>query len=89
MVDVNGLKVLSCVFWNDVLCSFRKSESFGIMERCFTCRHHERFLFAMADQDEKEAYEVDELHELSRVHESGEMSDEEFRKRYFEITNRG
>ena len=88
MVDVNKSKVLSCVFWVDVLCSYRKFEGFGIMERCFTCCHHDRFMAAMALKDEKEAYEIDELHELSRVHESGEISDEEFRKRYFEITNR-
>jgi len=42
----------------------------------------------MEKEDEKEAYEVEELQELSRVHASGEISDEEFRKRYFEITMR-
>ena len=49
----NASKVLSCGFWNDVLCSYRKSEKFGVMDRCLKCRHYERFLRAMAEEDEK------------------------------------
>ena len=56
MVDV-----LSCVFYDDFLCSFRKSKKFGVMGRCLKCSHYERFLRVMADEDEKVMDEIDRM----------------------------
>ena len=61
MVDVNGSKVLSCVFFDDVLCSYRKYDGFGIMDRCFKCRHFFRFMREMAEEDERVMNEIEEL----------------------------
>ena len=47
-------KVLSCLFWKDVLCSFRKSENFGFMDRCLKCSHYLRFLRLMHALDMKD-----------------------------------
>ena len=60
MVDVKP-KILSCVFSDDVLCSFRKTEGFGIMDRCLKCRHYEEFLRVMAEEDEKVMDEIDRM----------------------------
>jgi len=54
-------KVLSCVFWSDVLCSFRKSEQFAIMERCLRCPHLARFEREMGEEDEREMDEIDKI----------------------------
>lgn len=45
--------VLKCVFWDDVLCSFRKSEKFTVMNRCFSCPHYLRFMREMDDEDRR------------------------------------
>jgi hypothetical protein len=47
-------KVLPCAFLTDVLCSFRKSEEFGIMDRCLKCKHYLRFMAEMQAAEEKE-----------------------------------
>jgi len=57
-----GLKVLPCAFLPDVLCSFRKSEKFGIMDRCFKCSHYLRFMCEMDEEDERVMDEIDEIH---------------------------
>ena len=49
----NVSKLFSCVFFKDVLCSFRKYESSGIMDRCFRCRHFERFMREKAEEEEE------------------------------------
>ena len=54
-------KLLSCFFLIDVLCSFRKSEKFGLMDRCLKCRHYLRFLREMAEEDEKVMDEIDRM----------------------------
>ena len=54
-------KVLSCMFLDDVLCSFRKSEKFGVMDRCMKCRHYEEFLREMDEEDEKVMDEIDRM----------------------------
>jgi len=59
MVDVKS-KPLSCLFLLDVLCSFRKTEGFGIMDRCLKCKHYEEFLRVMDEEDEKVMDEIDE-----------------------------
>ena len=55
------MKCLPCVFDDDVLCSYRKSEKFGIMDRCLKCRHYEEFLRVMAEEDEKVMDEIDRM----------------------------
>ena len=53
--------LLSCLFWLDVLCSFRKYEKFGIMDRCLDCVHYKRFLREMDKEDQKVMDEIDEI----------------------------
>jgi hypothetical protein len=62
MVDVKSLKVLSCVFFDDVLCSFRKSVKFVVMARCFNCREYKRFMQEMEEEDRKIDAEIEEVH---------------------------
>ena len=52
MVSVEK-KLLFCFFLPNVLCGFRKSEKFGIMDRCLKCEHYARFLKEMAEEDEE------------------------------------
>ena len=54
-------KLLSCVFLADVLCSFRKSEHFGVMSRCLKCSHYARFVREMAEEEEEFWDEVDKI----------------------------
>lgn len=54
-------KLLSCLFLSDVLCSFRKSEHFAIMNRCLKCRHFYRFNREMDEEDEKVMGEIDRI----------------------------
>jgi hypothetical protein len=61
LVDENGLKVLSCVFLNDVLCSYRKDVKFGVMARCFKCPYFRRFEREMDVEDERVMDEIDEI----------------------------
>ena len=78
-------KPLSCLFLLDVLCSFRKSEKiFGIMDRCLKCRHYHEFLRIMAEEDEKEKAEIEELEKLHVRYLRGEVGEVELRRRFFE-----
>jgi hypothetical protein len=52
--------VLKCAFLDDVVCSYRKDEKFGIMNRCFKCPHYLRFEREMAEEEERFFDEVDE-----------------------------
>jgi len=54
-------KLFSCFFLLDVLCSFRKGERFGVMDRCMKCSHYFRFLRVMAEEDEKVMDEIDRM----------------------------
>ena len=56
-------KLLSCMFLDDVLCSFRKSEKSGIMNRCLKCPHHRRFNQEMLEEDERVMDEIDKIRE--------------------------
>lgn len=47
-----SMKVLSCVFFDDVLCSYHKGEKFTVMDRCLKCRHYRRFERMMAEEEE-------------------------------------
>ena len=52
-------KLLSCVWLDDVLCSFRKSEKVKIMNRCWKCEQYKRFLREMEEEDERDMEEID------------------------------
>ena len=54
-------KVLSCLFLRDVLCSFRRTENLGVMDRCLKCKHYFRFLHIMHEQDMKVWDEIEEM----------------------------
>ena len=61
-------KILSCFFDDAVLCSYRKTEGFGVMDRCMKCRHYEEFLRVMDEEDEKV---MDEIDRMRRWHDRG------------------
>lgn len=56
-----GKKLLSCVFLPEVLCSFRKSEHFAIMERCLKCSQYRRFEKEMENEEEEFFEEVKKI----------------------------
>jgi hypothetical protein len=41
-----------CVLTNAILCSYRKSAKSGLMNRCFSCPHYERFNREMEEEEE-------------------------------------
>jgi hypothetical protein len=53
-VSSGNPKLLPCVFFDDVMCSFRKDEKVGVLGRCFSCRHYLRFMADMDKQEEEE-----------------------------------
>ena len=55
------VKPLSCAFWADVLCSFRKSAKFDVMARCLECPEYKRFEREMDAEDERVMDEIDEI----------------------------
>jgi len=59
MVDFN--KVFSCLFLLDILCSYRKTEKLGVMDRCLNCRYYREFLCIMDEEDQKVMDEIDEM----------------------------
>ena len=85
MDDVDSAKVLSCVFFDDVLCSYRKDKRFGVMDRCTKCRYYEQFMREMAEEDEKVMDEIGEVEKLHASYLRGEISEEEYRKRFFAV----
>ena len=64
-------KLFSCFFLRDVLCSFRKNENSGFMNRCSKCPHYERFLREMDEEDERVMDEIDKIRKYG------------YRKRFF------
>ena len=54
-------KLFSCFFFSDVLCSWRKSEKFGIMNRCLKCPFYFKFLREMEEEEEQFWDEVDRI----------------------------
>jgi hypothetical protein len=54
--DESQREVLSCVFFDDVLCSFRKSQKPKIMARCLKCSRYKRFGREM-EKEEDEFFE--------------------------------
>lgn len=73
MRDENGLKPLSCVFWDDVLCSYLKDGRFTVLGRCLKCRHHERWERMMDEEDERVMNEIDEMRKHPDRYWSGEL----------------
>ena len=61
LVNENGLKVSSCIFFDDVLCSFRKDLRFGMMSKCFKCPEYRRFEREMDEEDERVMNEIDNI----------------------------
>lgn len=53
--------VLPCMFFDDVLCSHRKSARFYVMDRCPECSHYRRFEQEMDEEDKKTMDEFDEI----------------------------
>lgn len=54
-------KLFSCFFLPDVLCSFRKTEQFGVMNRCLKCPYYAKFLREMEEEEEAFWDEVDTI----------------------------
>ena len=50
---------LSCLFLRDVLCSYRKTEGSGVMDRCMKCPHYKTFLREMEEEEERFFEEVE------------------------------
>ena len=73
MVDENGLKVLSCLFSDVVLCSYRKDVGFRIMARCSGCPSYKKFELLMAADDVEEAAFLDEVRKHPERYASGEL----------------
>jgi len=66
-------KLLSCMFLDDVLCSFRKSEKSAIMNRCWKCPHFKRFKREMDEEDEKVMAEIDRIRKYGYPKSLGEL----------------
>lgn len=73
MGDENGLKRLSCAFWDDISCSYRKDVKFGVMARCSECSEYKRFQRAMEKEDEEEARFAEEVRKHPDRYLSGEL----------------
>jgi hypothetical protein len=78
--DVEGVygmgsseKLLSCVFLPDVVCSYRKSEKFGVMGRCLKCEHYARFIREMDKEDEEMDREVEDAFANPEKYLRGEL----------------
>jgi hypothetical protein len=54
-------KSFSCVFSSHVVCSFRKSERSGIMNRCLRCPHYKKFMCEMDEEDAREGAEIEDI----------------------------
>jgi restriction endonuclease len=71
LVDEDGLKPLSCLFLDDVLCSYRKDERLTVLSRCFKCPHYERWQRMMDEDDERMMDEIDEMRKRLDRHSAG------------------
>lgn len=59
---VSSEKLLSCVFFLEIPCSYRKNEKSTILARCFKCSHYARFFREMDDEDQHIMDEIEEIH---------------------------
>lgn len=55
------IKSAPCLFVLDVLCSYRKSEKFGVMDRCERCVHYFRFLKEMEEEEDEFFEEAEKI----------------------------
>lgn len=55
-----NMKGLPCSFLDGVSCCYRKSVRPSLMERCWNCRHFERYKREMFEADERVMDEIDE-----------------------------
>ena len=60
--------VLKCIFWDDVLCSFRKSKNVTLMHRCSSCSHYLRWETMMEEEDERLMDAIDREREELESH---------------------
>lgn len=58
---------LSCLFLDDVSCSFRGSKESRMMARCPKCSHYERFLREMDEEEEEDGRLMDEKYRESKT----------------------
>lgn len=70
---MDSKKILPCVFFDDVLCSFRRSEKFGIMNRCLKCPHYRRFMRDMEEEEERVWAEIDRIRKYGYPKSKGEL----------------
>jgi hypothetical protein len=62
VADSFELPAWECVFFPDVVCSYRLTDKeFIILHRCMECSHHARFMREMEEEDEKTMNEIDEI----------------------------
>ena len=54
-------KLFTCFFLSDVLCSWRKTEHFGVMSRCFSCPFFLKFQRKLEEEEEAFWDEVDRI----------------------------
>lgn len=52
-------EVLKCIFWDDIPCKYRKSETVTMMVRCWSCREFKRFVREMNSADAKIMDEIE------------------------------
>lgn len=67
------VKFLSCIFFDDVLCSFRKSEKLGVMDRCLKCEYYRRFMREMDEEEERVWDEIDRIRKYGYPKSKGEL----------------
>ena len=66
-------KVFKCVFFDDVLCSFRKYEGRGMMERCENCEVFKEWMRLMDEADMWEEEEIDRMRDDLEKWGSGDL----------------
>jgi hypothetical protein len=59
-------KVLPCLFYVDVLCSYVRNPKLGMLDRCFACRYYLKFMSDMDKSEEEE--DTAFLAESERMH---------------------
>jgi hypothetical protein len=73
LANENRSNLLPCVFLDGVLCSYRKSTRFTVMDRCLKCRHYRRFVCEMAKEEDEFWSFVDEVQKHPDRYRSGEL----------------
>lgn len=64
--DSHDLKLFQCFFSPQTLCSYRKTEQFSVMERCFSCPEYKRFGAEMEREEEDFFVEVDRQNQFAK-----------------------